>query len=401
LAEVLNAAQDDLRQDKPAAALARLSAYRGEDHALRRLLLGHAHARQGDRASASQEYRTALRMDPALRQAGLGLAQLHAADSQWTRAAQLLGRHLDTDDCEADWLALYAQVAQRMGDGRLLAMLAGVGVRRFPADTRFRRLDLAACLDRRDYRAAAQTLRLLLASSPTDGQLWQHLADVSTRAGNDDDGLAAIEAALLCDPTDLARQRQFLAQLLAAGDSLSALRHGRDLLAGPLAKSAVADVDLVDLLVRAADMGQRDETLGRWLALVPTEKHTPAMRIAAARRALRQGRPAGARAALAALIDQGQADPAVFLWAAHLADNAGDHAQARGLYEQARRDTGSAGRLATLALARLLLRIDRPDHAARMLRAYLDAHPEDAVARALLALAEARTANPRPDAAAP
>jgi predicted Zn-dependent protease len=392
LADVLSGAQDDLREGKPAQALARLSGFRGPDHALRHLLLGHAHAQHGDRAAAVEEYRKALQLDPALSEAGIGLAQALAAEAKWPDAGEVLGRFVKTDSCEADVLLLYAQVAQGMRDGRLLGLLAGIGVRRFPSDGRFRRLDLAACLEREDYRAAGEAVRALLAATPSDARLWEQLASVSGRAGNEANALAALEACLLCDPNSLARHRHLLGALLAAGDWHTVVQRGQALLAGPMAKAAVADTALMDLLIRAADMGEQDTTVAAWLALVPEESHTQAMRIVAARRALRLGKPADARTALRLLIERDQADARVFLWAGHLAELAGDWAQAQSLYAHARQEAAPPGRLATLCLARLHLRRGQAGEAARLLRAYLDAHPEDSAARALLAVVEARIA---------
>ena len=395
LADVLSAAQNDLRDGKSAEALARLAGFRGPDHALRHLMLGHAHAQHGDRGAALGEYRKALQLDPALREAGLGLAQALAAEANWPQAAELLGRFVEADSCEADLLLLYAQVAQRMRDGRLFGLLAGIGVRRFPSDGRFRRLDLAACLEREDHRAAGEAVRALLAKAPLDPQLWEQLAFVSDRTGDEANALAALEACLLCDPNSLERRRRLLGALLAAGDWHTVVRRGQELLARPMAKAAAADAALVDLLIRAADMAGQDATLAAWLALVPEESHTPAMRIVAARRALRLGKPADARAALRVLIERGQADASVFLWAGHLAELAEDWAGGQSLYEHARRQAGPSARLATLYLARLHLRRGQTDGAARLLRAYLDAHPEDSAARAMLAVAEARPAAER------
>ena len=79
----------------------------------------------------------------------------------------------------------------------------------------------------------------------------------------------------------------------------------------------------------------------------------------------------------------------MFLWAGRLAEKAGDWPEAETLYDHARRQEGSAARLAPLYLARLYRDRDRPDEAARLLRAHLDRHPRDSSARALLAVVEA------------
>jgi predicted Zn-dependent protease len=121
------------------------------------------------------------------------------------------------------------------------------------------------------------------------------------------------------------------------------------------------------------------------------------MRIAEARWALRQGRTARARRALRTLIAAGQTDPGIFLWAGQLAEGAKDWAEAETYYAQARRSSGRSSELATLYLARLWFFTGRHDESARLLQAHLDARPEDASARALLALVAEARRNPRPE----
>ena len=74
------------------------------------------------------------------------------------------------------------------------------------------------------------------------------------------------------------------------------MTRGRALLAGPLAKAAAADVRTMELLITAADMGQRDAALSAWIEQVPTATRTRAIRLASARQALRQGKTDEAKA---------------------------------------------------------------------------------------------------------
>ncbi len=397
LAEVLAAARDDLRNNRPGEAVARLEAFAGTDHPLRHLLLGHAYVRRSDLSRAAGAYRRALAMDPGMRQAGIALAQVHARQENWPASAELLGRFLAVDTCDADMLYLYAQVARRLDDRRLCRLLVSKGIFRFPRDLRFRRLDLAALIDEGDHPNAARAARRLVGETPGDALLWQQLAYATAREGGRGEQLAAIEAGLLCEPTDPERHRQFLAALLVAGDWATAIRHGRSLLAGPLPAQAGSDADIMDLLVRAADMGQRDELLGAWLKRLPEKARTPSMRIVEARWALRQGRTAQARQALRTLIAAGETDPGVLLWAGHLAEAAKDWPEAETYYAQARRSTGRSSELATLYLARLWFFTGRHDQAARLLQSHLDTRPEDASARALLALVTEARRNARPE----
>ncbi len=393
LADRLRAAQEDLGAGRPAAAIERLRTLPEgvEDHALRHLVLGHAHLRQSALVPAAAAYRKALAMDPQMTEAGLGLAQVRVRQERWRDAAELLGKYLDVDACSADLLSLYAQAARALEDGRLARLLVEKGIARFPSDARFRRMDLALAVDEGDAAAAARAASHLLAQSPADADLWRHLAWARGETGETTGRIAALEAAVLADPADLATRRALLAAELAAGNWPTVLARGRALLAGPLADATADDVDLMDVLVRAADAGEADATLRAWMDRVPPPKRTRAMRVAEARLALRKGERGRAREVLKQLIEMGDAGPSVFLWAGHLAEQAEDWTEAVTYYDHARRFEGRDGRLATLYLARLYLRRGRDAEAARLLRSYLKVRPEDAVARSLLALAEEGT----------
>ena len=394
MAKVLADAQADLRDNRPAKAVERLTAFKGKgDHVLRHLILGHAYLRQDKPALAEAAYRKALDMDNGLAEAGLALAQVYGRQEKWPEAARLFGRYAAPDSCPADVLLLYAQVANRMRDRRLCTLLTRKGIVRFPGDLRFRRLDLALLADTEQHAAMRQTVTLLLGKAPADRALWQNLAFACDRMGNSADALAAIEAVVLCRPSDMDAQQRLLAGQLSGGNWLAAVSHGRTLLAGPHAKAAAASPGVMDMLIRAADMGLKDDLLAAWLALVGDETRTRAMRLAAAKLALRRSKPGQARAALDKLIRSGETDPSVFLWAGHLAQNARDYPRAETLYTRARQLKGTAARTATLYLARLYLRLKRLDEASQLLEAYLASHPADAPARAMLARVNARRAS--------
>lgn len=394
LAALLSAAQADMRDGRTDEAIALLEAFGGKDHALRHLLLGHAYLQREDLAKAAGAYRRALAMDGKLEQAGLSLADVCARQENWPEAAKLLGRFVAVDACDVDVLLLYARVARQMNDNRLCGLLVRKGILRFPDEVRFRRLDLILLLDEADDASAARTAMLLLKRTPTDAALWQQLAFTHQRSERDTRMLAALEASLLCDEADLDKHRQFLAAQLAVGDWLTALEHGQALLAGPLSKSASADTRTMELLIHAADVGRRDKALAEWLKRVPDASRTRPMRLAAARMALRGGDTPTARQALEKVIAAGETDPSVFLWAGHLAEQAGDPTRAEALYNHARKLTGDAARLATLYLARLNVTGGQQAAAVRLLKQYLNSYPEDVVARAMLAQAERRMQNP-------
>ncbi|MBN2505667.1 MAG: tetratricopeptide repeat protein [Verrucomicrobia bacterium] len=391
----LQEAQEQLQHQRPHLALQLLQSYQGDDHALRQLLLGHAFAAQinththtnadANAAAALAAYRRALQLDPALDAARQGLAHLHARQEQWADAAALLAQFVSPWTAEADWLTLYAQAALALDDPRLAQTLTEAGLVRFPGNRRLRQLDLTRLVRTGAFAQARTALRHLLRAEPASPQLWEQLAAVALQGGLTNEYLPALEAALLADSENLERHRQFLASLLQEGDWLSAVEHGQRLLAGRLARPASRRADIVELLIRAADDGGREDWLARWLALVPETQRTPAMRLAEARSALRQGRPAQARDALRRLIASGDTRASVFLWAGSLAESEGALAEAEAHYRQAASQSEPAATLAPLHLARLLHSLGRQDEAARVLRQHLEQHPEDVAARALLA----------------
>ncbi len=388
LAVVLDTAREALASGEPGRAVRALSAYDGEDHALRHLLLGHARLRADELDAAAGSYRRALEMDEELNEARKGLAQVYVRQQRWDRAASVLGRFVGRGESDAEWLALYARVAVELRDWRLCRLLVDDGIVRFPDDLRFRRLDLSLLIREGRAARAAQVALRLLSWDAADPELWKQLADIRAQEGQDGGRRAALEAALLCQPDDLQRHERFLLSELAAGNWLATLRHGQALLGGPLAKQAREDTGIMELLIRAADMGERDELLQQWLALVPAGERTRAVRVARARMSLRRGRPETARKVLRELIELGEADAGVFLWAGRLAERAGDYPEAEAYYEQARSAGGSSGRLAVLYLARLHFERARYRRAAQLLRGYLNDRPEDAPTRALLAVVE-------------
>jgi len=391
LAKLLTDAQGELAGGRPAKAIELLMAFKGkDDHALRHLILGHAYLRQDKLAAAGGSYGKALEMDSTLVEAGIALAQVLGRQGKWAEAAKLLGRYIVVDSCPADVLLLYAQVARRVDDTRLCTLLVRKGIIRFPDDLDFRRLDLAMHAAVGDHAAMRETVLLLLGKTPGKCTLWQHLAFAHRQTGDEVGALAALEVAVLCDPSDTTAQKRLLAAHLAGGDWLTAIKRGRALLAGVHGKAVAADVSVMDLLIRAADTGQEDGLLVKWLARVPRETRTRAMRLAAAKLALRQSKPTEARAALDRLIRSGETNPSVFVWAAHLAELAKDWSRAQALYDQARRGTGPAARTAVLYQARLHFKRERFGQATELLDGYLKSHPVDAPARALLAVIKAR-----------
>lgn len=393
LAALLQSAERQLQQGKAKEAAGALDSWKGEDHALRHLLLGRALQELSRRDEAAAAYETALEMDATLRQAGVALAEIASRQHRWHKAVGLLGRHLDTADCGADALLFFYQAATRTGNRELARELVRTGILRFPPDDRFRRAKLSLAIADGDAATAGRITAALLRKSPDDPRLWRNLAWSRRETGKDRESLAAIEAELLCAPSDREVRTRFIAALLSAGDWMTAVDEGRELLAGPLAEKVVADPETMDLLIRAADTGGRDDLLENWLGMVEPGDRTESMHVAAARSALRRGRVDDARKAVGTLIERGEPDAAVFLWAGHLAERDGDRDAAVVYYRQAKQRQPAAG-AASLYLARLYYRLGRDREAADLVEHYLAARPEDSAARAMLSLIEEEREDP-------
>jgi len=388
LANLLNQAREHLQAGRHDKVIQLLATFKGKDHPSRRLMLGYAYEKLSDPDRAVRQYQAAIELDPAMSSAGLALAQIYASKEQWPAAAGLLGKYTNIDACPKDVLLLYTQVAGKMKDRRLQSLLAVKGIARFPTDRTFKRMDLQNLLDSGSYPAAKQSVLGLLIDEPVNAKLWRQLAFIQERGDHDTGKLSAVEAALLCDPTNITNHRQFLAGQIGLGNFHVVIQHGQKLLAGAMRKEAVKDISLLGLLIHAADMNKADQTLETWLSLVQDGKQTRAMQLAAARLALRKGKTTLARQALTRLIDAGDTDPSVYLWAWHLAEQTKASDRAIVLYGQARKLTGPAADIATLYLARLHLGARRHEQASRLLREHLQAHPQDTYARAMLALAK-------------
>lgn len=388
LGELLRQAQEDLRSHRADQAVEGLEGYRGDDHPLRQLLLGHAYREQQRRDAAAAAYRRALELDQTLEAARQGLAQIYVQQENWPQAVRILGQFVDPRTTEGDWLVLYAQAALELADHRLAKILVEAGLSRFPADQRLRQLDLARLIKAGEFQQARNAAWHLLLAEPGNPQMWERYAAVSAQAKDEQEPRIALEAALLADPDNLERHRQFLSALLLAGDWLTAVEHGNRLLDGPFKDRTVGDVTLMELLIRAADEGEKDELLARWVELVDAGQRTQAMRLAAARSALRQGQTDRAREALGRLIVNGQSDAAIFLQAGFLAEQAGATAEAEAHYLEAAKLSDAAARLSPLYLARLYHRLGRAAEAASVLKSHLDKEPTDAAARALLTIVQ-------------
>jgi tetratricopeptide (TPR) repeat protein len=326
-------------------------------------------------------------MDPELDGARKGLARAHMARGDWRAARRMLGRAVDVESDSAQWIWAYAAVARRLDDARLARLLTDAGMRRFPEDERFRRLDLELLLGANSPRAV-DAARRLVARAPADDQAWRWLAQAYRQADRPAAARAARHAALLCEGPEAESSAAYLNERLAAGDWLTVVERGREMLAGDDARQHVEDTELMEVLIAAAERGARYELMARWVERVPGAQRTRLMHVASARAALRQGRDEDAFRALTRLIEQGEADAAAYMNAAYAAERLGKEEQAVALYREAQAAGGRAARMAPLYLARLHHRQGRTHRARALVQDYLARYPADAEARALLRLME-------------
>lgn len=374
----LSAAEKSLAANKPKEALAYLLKYDGEDDALRQLLIGHARYALRDYRRSEGAYKKALDLDGALKPAALGLARSYVERQVWPAAAEVLGKHVDVGADPAPYVGLYARVAYEMGDHRLATVLIERGIVRFPSDQIFRRLDVALQIERRDWPRAYEGAMDLLRKSPNDGTAWRQLAAASQRDGRDGvDELATLEAATIANPKDEALLRQHLFAQYAAGHFDHALTS-----VGRLIKNA--DVRTLELAVRIADAAGETKRGREWLARIAAKDRSRTVELLDARLSARDGDPAQAQQALERLIQRGDADTRVLLWAGQIAESAGDLAKAEARFSQARDVGGPDVGVATMHLARLYHRLEQSDRALELLATYLAAYPGDTAARRLL-----------------
>jgi hypothetical protein len=388
-------------KDEPPAALKRLSEYKGEAHPLITLSLAQAHWRladgalneaeaRGHRAAAEQAYREALKQDPTLRQAHLGLAQCAAARDEWTLASREAAAGVDPGLGDRVEVTFLAHAALQAKDWRLAGIAAQQGILRFPDDGTLRRIELAVLMNAGRGEDARQAVLALLAKSPGDADLWRHLAWSAQETRREDEALAALEAALVLKPADRALRRALAEAQLARAMPQAAFATITPLIGQPPAAEALADDALMLSASRAAaESGELAQ--GRaWLDAVPEAGRTRALRLQAARLAIQAGDQAAAAAALDTLVALGEQDAGVLAWAGSLAEGRGDPARAEALYLKASGAEGTAAATATLRLVALYLKQERIEDARGTLATHLAKRPDDQQAKALQAQLDRR-----------
>ncbi|MCX8039525.1 MAG: tetratricopeptide repeat protein [Planctomycetota bacterium] len=330
-------------------------------------------------AAAERDFRAALAAAHTARAARWGLARCAALRGAWSSALAEASAALAGGDGEAEHFAFLAECALRAGDRRLATLAVQQGILRFPSERRLRRLELQLLLAAEQAAEAASAARALLAADPDDSELWRALAWAAERLGNDAEARAALEAALACAPADAELRRQLASRQWAAGQALAALATLRPLLSEP----AAADPALLAWAAELALASDEVPLARQWLEAVPSAQRGRVHHRLAAQAALRAGERAAAQAAIAALLELGEDDPAVLVWAGQLAEEAGEAPRAEALYRQALAGGGQAAPAARLRLIALCLRQQRRDEARALLDRHLAEQPDDGHARAL------------------
>lgn len=391
----------EVAKAEPAAALTLLTAYKGEAHPLITLTLAQTYwrlaseakdetATRGHRDAAEKSYAEALKQDPTLRQAHLGLAQCAAAREDWTTASREAAAGIDPTLSDRGEVTFLAHAALRAQDWRLAGLAAQHGILRFPDDVTLRRIELSVLQHAGRAEDVREGVLALLAKDPGDVELWRHLAWSAQETKRDDEALAALEAAVMLKADDRSLRRALAESQLAHGLPQAAFVTVKVLIGQPPIQTALDDDALMVTASRAA--AEADElTQGRaWLDAVPEAKRSRALRLQAARLAIQAGDQAAAAGALEALIALGEQDASVLAWAGSLAETRGDLARAEALYLKASGAESGAASAASLRLVALYLKQERIEDARSTLATHLAKRPDDQQARALQAQLERR-----------
>ncbi len=388
-------------KEEPAAALKRIADYKGEAHPLITLTKAQMHWRlaldakdegaiKTQRDAAEKSFAEALKQDPTLRQAHLGLAQCAAAREDWTTACREAAAGIDQATAGKTEVTFLAHAALRAEDWRLATIAVQQGILRFPDDLTLRRIELAVLMNAGRGEDVRQAVLALLAKDVNDAELWRQLAWAAQDTHRDDESLAALEAAVLLKPDDRALRRALAEAQLARGLTHAALASVRPLIGQPPTAAVLADAALMLTASRAAaECGELAQARA-WLDAVPEKGRSRPLRLQAARLAVQANDGAAADTALTALIALGEHDAGVLAWAGSLAESRGDAARAEALYLKASGSDTPASSAASLRLVALYLTQERLDEARSTLAAHLAKRPDDQHARALQAQLDRR-----------
>ena len=382
----------------PAVAVALLRGHSGADNSLIELLIGQEEMSQLDQGperakhlvAADTAFHQALVLDPHLREAQLGEAQVATENGDFARALVLAGPAIDP--AVLAQLLYYAKVAMRAGDWELANAATEMGIMRFPGDLGFRQLHLELLMRSGRYDDAARAALAQLGHQTSDTDLWRTLAYAEQERGDRMSELAALEAASISAPSDQGLRLRLGQVQLSEGLPQAALATARAILGAHPIPAQFADLSLMTFAVRAAADAEELKTARAWLTGIPEDKRDRSLRLLEAHVDLEAEDYAAAETALARLIALGENDPGILVWAASISEKIGDAARAEAFYQQATLGQGIEAENAGLRLAVLYYRHQRYSDAQVLVATYLAKHPGDPSATALRSIIDNRLA---------
>ena len=129
--------------------------------------------------------------------------------------------------------------------------------------------------------------------------MWKQLAAISDSTDDAQMKLAALEAALLANESDVKLQKRLAMAQYQAGHYDEALS-----MVSGLITDSNPEITLVQLGVRIAEESDQDDQANRWLSLVPQGKRTKTLTLLEARLAIKGGKQQSLAAPLTDLFEQ-------------------------------------------------------------------------------------------------
>ncbi|QBG48312.1 tetratricopeptide repeat protein [Verrucomicrobia bacterium S94] len=354
-----------------------LETFNGDRNALWYNALGQVYLAQGRPVDAEAALREAYQRNPDS-QFGLALAVCLVELEQSDEALQLFGRHIDLSSCDQAALESYLSLASQSGDPRLVQELIRWGLMRFPASRYIREMDIQQAVEAEDQAALVRATDAMLLQEPLEVKWWQSRAAGSENNGNLQ--MARLEAAVLADPEDMNVRRMHLSAQLAAGHFEEAVAQAKILMENsPDRKTAL-------YCVQAAIMGEDFETAREWVGKIEPSDDAAYWRVAAVTY-IRSGTFDRADEALSRMLRYPEPDAVLWRWAARNAMDAESSFAEKWLLQGMTLDPEYRTPIA-LDYAHWLIREARMKEAAEVLKTYLEKHPADPTAQALLKLTE-------------
>lgn len=360
-----------------------------------RLELGIVTQQTGDFAAAINHYAAAMALDETLLEPHLRLGEFMLAAGRLEEAKERSDAAFELAPKNPRVLVLRATLQYELGNAAEAARIAEEALGLDP-DASEARVVLAALA--RDRGATEEALAILDAGLATDpGNLGMGLMriDVLSNAGRGDEVGDTLRAMVEASPEDVALRQQLVRFAIARGDLETAETELRALAALQPGETEPA-LDVVRFLIQAEGLEAGRAELEARIAAAETPGAALPFHLALADIDIAEDGEAAAIARLEGVIDALGDDPAVTearIALARLQIRAGDMAAARALVAAALEEDETNAEALALE-GRFAIEDERYDDAITLLRAALDADPDDATSLQLLALAHQRNGNP-------